>query len=289
MTKVATVPVAAFVAVETSGTVPLTIQFVDSSTNSPTSWVWSFGDGGSSTSQNPSHTYTAAGTYTVTLTATNEAGSNTVTKTDYISIDLAVPVASFVTNITSGPEPLTVNFTDTSTNSPTEWSWSFGDGYTSTTQNATHTYTGTGIYTVELTAYNSAGSNVTTESDLITVANEVTPPGVSFTADVTQGAVPLTVLFTDTSENSPTSWLWSFGDGESSTLQNPSHTYSTSGTYTVKLTAANAGGSNEVTRTTYITVTGSTTTTTLQTLSSVTSAPSPTIVTSATTFTPSAG
>ena len=113
------VPVASFVAAEISGTAPLPVQFVDSSTNSPTSWVWSFGDGGSSTSQNPSHTYTSVGTYTVTLTATNAAGSNTDTETGYISVDLTIPVASFTANVTEGPEPLTVNFTDTSTNSPT--------------------------------------------------------------------------------------------------------------------------------------------------------------------------
>ena len=240
--RVATVPVASFVAAEISGTAPLPVQFVDSSTNSPTSWVWSFGDGGSSTSQNPSHTYTSAGTYTVTLTATNAAGSNTVTETGYISVDLSIPVASFTANVTEGPEPLTVNFTDTSTNSPTSWIWEFGDGYTSSDQNVTHSYTSTGTYTVELTAYNSAGSNVTAASDYITVVKDANTPDASFTADVTGGTVPLTVQFTDTSDNSPTAWLWSFGDGDSSTLQNPSHTYSASGTYTVKLTAANTGG-----------------------------------------------
>ena len=258
--RVATVPVASFVAAEISGTAPLPVQFVDSSTNSPTSWVWSFGDGGSSTSQNPSHTYTSAGTYTVTLTATNAAGSNTVTETGYISVDLSIPVASFTANVTEGPEPLTVNFTDTSTNSPTSWIWEFGDGYTSSDQNVTHSYTSTGTYTVELTAYNSAGSNVTAASDYITVVKDANTPDASFTADVTGGTVPLTVQFTDTSDNSPTAWLWSFGDGDSSTLQNPSHTYSASGTYTVKLTAANTGGSNTATRSGYITVTEATTT-----------------------------
>ncbi len=274
-------------ATETSGTAPLTVQFVDSSTNAPTSWVWSFGDGGSSTSQNPSHTYTSVGTYTVTLTATNAAGSDTDTETGYISVDLTIPVASFTANFTSGPEPLTVKFTDTSTNSPTEWYWSFGDGDTSSDQNVTHTYTSTGTYTVGLTAYNSAGSNVTSASDYITVVSGTVTPDVSFTADVVQGAIPLTVQFTDTSENSPTSWLWSFGDGVSSTLQNPSHTYSESGTYTVKLTAANGGGSNTVTRSGYITVTEATITT-LPTSAAATPTPTLTEVTESLTPTPAA-
>ena len=110
-------------------------------------------------------------------------------------------------------------------------------------------------------------------------------PDVSFTADVMQGTVPLTVQFTDTSENSPTSWLWSFGDGVSSTLQNPSHTYSESGTYTVRLTAANGEGSNTVTRSGYILVTEATITT-LPTSVAATPAPALTGVTEALTPTP---
>ena len=286
VTKVATVPAASFVAVETSGTVPFTVQFVDSSSNSPTSWAWSFGDGSSSTAQNPTHTYTSVGTYTVTLTATDAAGSDTVTETGYITVSLAVPVASFSANITSGTKPLTVNFTDTSSNSPTEWYWTFGDGYTSSYQNVTHTYTGIGTYTVTLTAYNSAGSNETSASDYITVDTGVAIPEASFTADVLQGSAPLSVQFTDTSENSPTSWLWSFGDGGSSTLENPSHIYATSGTYTVKLTTANSAGSNTVTRSGYITVT-ETGVTTPQTFTAVTT-PAPTMTAAARTVTPAA-
>ena len=79
-------PVAQFSGTPTSGSAPLTVAFNDSSTGSPTSWSWSFGDGGTSTAQNPSHTYSAAGTYTVSLTVANSAGSNTLTRTGYISV-----------------------------------------------------------------------------------------------------------------------------------------------------------------------------------------------------------
>ena len=82
-------PVAAFTGTPTSGTVPLTVQFTDQSTNSPTSWAWTFGDGGTSTAQNPSHQYTATGTYTVSLTATNSYGSDVETKTGYITVNAA--------------------------------------------------------------------------------------------------------------------------------------------------------------------------------------------------------
>jgi PKD repeat protein len=79
-------PVAKFSATPTSGKMPLTVAFTDKSTGTPTKWKWSFGDGASSTIQNPKHKYSKAGSYTVTLTATNVAGSNTITKTNYIKV-----------------------------------------------------------------------------------------------------------------------------------------------------------------------------------------------------------
>ncbi|HPF71082.1 MAG TPA: PKD domain-containing protein [Candidatus Krumholzibacteria bacterium] len=84
-----TAPVAAFSGTPTTGTAPLAVQFTDASTNAPTAWSWTFGDGGTSTAQNPSHTYAAAGTYSVTLTASNAFGSNQLTKTNYITVDPA--------------------------------------------------------------------------------------------------------------------------------------------------------------------------------------------------------
>jgi PKD repeat protein len=79
-------PVAAFVGAPTSGTAPLAVAFTDQSSESPTTWAWTFGDGGASTAQNPSHTYTAAGTYTVSLTVGNAYGNDTETKTGYITV-----------------------------------------------------------------------------------------------------------------------------------------------------------------------------------------------------------
>lgn len=84
--------------------------------------------------------------------------------------------------------------------------------------------------------------------------NAVEPPDANFTSDVTSGDIPFTVVFTDTSTNSPTSWLWDFGDDETSTDQNPEHEYDAGGTYTVSLTATNVGGSDTETKTDYIVV-----------------------------------
>jgi len=158
----------------TSGNAPLKVQFTDKSTNSPTSWKWSFGDGTYSTEKNPAHTYSKTGKYTVTLTVKNAAGSNTVTKSSYISVAAPpkVPVAAFSAFPTSGKTPLKVQFTDKSTNSPTSWKWSFGDGTYSTSKNPSHTYSKAGKYTVYLTAKNAAGSNTKTMSGYITVKSK---------------------------------------------------------------------------------------------------------------------
>ena len=162
-------PVAAFSGTPTSGDAPLTVNFTDESTNSPTSWSWNFGDGSTSTEQNPSHTYNNAGTYTVTLDVSNSCGSDTETKTDYINVTCTAPVAAFTGSPTSGDAPLTVSFTDQSTNNPTSWSWDFGDGSTSTEQNPSHTYNDAGTYTVSLDVSNSCGSDNETKTDYITV------------------------------------------------------------------------------------------------------------------------
>jgi len=258
VSAVSSIPVASFVSTVKTGTSPLTVQFVDSSTNNPVSWVWSFGDGNTSTLENPSHTYVTAGTYTVTLTATNAGGSNTISNAGYITVTYAVPVASFTSNVTSGTTPLYVKFTDTTINSPASWSWSFGDGGTSTDQNPIYEYTTAGTYTVTLIATNEAGSNTVSTTGYITVAT-ITSPIASFTADVKSGTIPLTVQFTDTSSYTPTSWEWSFGDGSSSTEENPSHTYTTAGSYSVTHTATNAGGSRTTIASSYITASAVTT------------------------------
>ncbi len=85
--------------------------------------------------------------------------------------------------------------------------------------------------------------------------DESFPPVSAFTQDVTIGVGPLEVAFTDTSTNDPASWLWDFGDGETSTAQNPTHTYADPGRYTVTLTATNPGGSSAITVTYAVTVT----------------------------------
>jgi len=169
-----------------------------------------------------------------------------------------MPVANFQGNPTSGNAPLTVNFTDLSTGNPTSWTWSFGDGRTSTAQNPSHMYNNVGTYTVTLTVTNNVGSDTETKTDYITVTIPVpSPPTAEFSASPTSGDAPLTVNFTDLSSGNTDNWSWDFGDGGTSTAQNPSYTYSDPGVYTVTLTATNAYGSDVETKVDYINVSSS--------------------------------
>jgi PKD repeat protein len=232
-------PTAAFTATPTEGNAPLAVTFNDTSTGNVTAWLWNFGDGNTSTEQNPIHTYAAEGTYTVTLNASNAYGYN-VSAPVTITV-LEPPVANFTANVTEGNAPLTVQFTDESTGNVTAWLWNFGDANTSTEQSPSHIYASPGTYTVSLNASNAYGSSTETRVDYITVLE---PPTAAFTATPTEGNAPLTVQFTDESTGNVTAWLWDFGDGNTSTEQNPIHTYASAGNYTVFLNASNAYGYN---------------------------------------------
>lgn len=163
----------------------------------------------------------------------------------------AAPTADFSGTPLAGGAPLSVAFTDASTGSPTSWLWDFGDSISSTDQNPTHVYTSDGVYTVALTATNDDGDDTETKVDYVTVAS----PVADFSGTPTSGTVALSVDFTDLSTNAPTSWFWDFGDGGSSTSQNPTYVYNYIGTYTVTLTASNGSGNDSETKVAYITVT----------------------------------
>jgi len=235
-----------------SGTAPLNVSFTDLSTGSPTSWSWDFGDTGSSALQNPSHDYAVAGTYTVTLTATGPGGSDMATKVDYVVVSEPAPVADFSGTPLSGTAPLAVNFTDLSSGAVTSWSWDFGDTGSSTLQNPSHNYAVAGTYTVTLTATGPGGSDMATKVDYVVVSEPA--PVADFSGTPLSGTAPLDVTFTDLSTGAVTSWSWDFGDTGSSTLQNPSHSYTTPGTYSVTLTVTGPGGSDPETKVDYVTV-----------------------------------
>ncbi len=238
-------PVALFSANITTGVVPLPVLFSDESSGEGiSSWAWTFGDGGNSTLSSPVHTYATPGTYSVALTVQNDGGTNTSTRTNYIRVFNEVPITDFMAVPTSGGEPLTVQFHDTSLGNPTTWQWQFGDGDISPLQSPSHTYQNAGNYTVSLTASTSGGTNTTTKVNYIRVLQRY--PVADFSAVPNFGVIPLAVNFTDLSTGTPTSWAWDFGDGNTSNDQNPMHTYGSAGIYTVNLTVSNSFGTSSI-------------------------------------------
>jgi PKD repeat protein len=227
-------PVAAF-SFEASA---LSVLFQDTSTGTPTSWAWDFGDGATTTKQNPLHTYAVAGTYTVSLTVTNTGGQNT--KRQFVTVEAGDPLIATFTYEVNG---LSVLFSDASAGTPTSWSWTFGDGKSSTARNPSHVYSKGGTYAVTLIISNVFGVT-DSASQFVTVSLGEAPK-----ADFTFEATGLAVAFADSSTGSPTGWSWDFGDGQgSSTAQNPHYSYARAGTYSVTLTVTNAGGSSAKTK-----------------------------------------
>ncbi|HUI08212.1 MAG TPA: PKD domain-containing protein [Verrucomicrobiae bacterium] len=164
-----TPPSASFTASPTNGLAPLNVAFTDTSTGSPTSWSWTFGDTGTSPLQNPNHTYTTPGSYTVQLIASNAGGSSTNTQVNLITALTPPPVASFTASPTNGLAPLTVTFTDTSSGDVTNSLWDFGDGGTTNvaTSSVMYTYVTPGNYSVTEIVSGADGSGTNTQVNLI--------------------------------------------------------------------------------------------------------------------------
>lgn len=209
------------------------------STGSITAWSWNFGDPTSganniSNLQSPCHLYSAVGTFSVLLTATSNNGCQSTANLN--AIVLPPPVASFTSSV-SCLNTATI-FTDAST-SALNWSWNFGDGGSSTLQNPSHTYLAPGNYSVTLIA-SSTGSCADTVTNIITV---FPLPIVKFKADtVCQGDSTSFFNLSYINTGNITGWHWDFGDGDTSSLKNPSHIYSAAGNYTVTLTATSSNG-----------------------------------------------
>ncbi len=234
-------PIAAFTVNDPVGCSPHTTFFTNTSLNS-TTWLWDFGDGTTSTDQNPFHTFTDTGSYTVTLTAYSPNGcSATVVQPG------AVTTSSITANLTGSPRagcaPLPVNFTGSSTPAGVSWQWDFGDGTTGTGQTISHSYTAIGNYIVSLIVTSASGCiDTITRNNFIRVFDDSTNYIVPDTILVC--TPPGVVSFTDPTMGS-NSWLWDFGDGNTSTVKNPTHTYLIPGVYTVTLTANMAGGCSQ--------------------------------------------
>jgi PKD repeat protein len=214
---------------------------------------WDFGDGSGSSEVNPSHQYTEPGLYTVSLTVDNVFTNVTETKNNYITVQRKVAPEARPTLSTPTPfvnEPLQFRDQSLAGSAPiTQWAWTFGDGGASTAQNPTYTYRVAGSYEVSLTVSSAHGS----DSATFTVEIPFKPPVVEFGADDQNPSTGVPVNFVDLSiggSGSITGWNWAFGDGATSTDQNPSHAYSSPGSYDVTLTVVTDAPSNNSASTT---------------------------------------
>ncbi|TAE50707.1 MAG: PKD domain-containing protein, partial [Bacteroidetes bacterium] len=233
----------------TQGCDPLTVTFTNGSSSGTAAivnYLWNFGDGGTSVVPNPSYVYNTPGSYTVSLTVTDANGCSSVRQQN-VQV-LQVPNVNFIADRRYSCAPQIINFTDLTTTPyvKVSWLWSFGDGNTSTSPAPSHAYLADGTYTVKLVVTDQNGCK-----DSVTKANYIrlSHPVANFSMDNASVCpnVPVGVRFTDLSVPDTTlmSWLWDFGDGTTSTLQNPTHSYATPGNYSITLTVTNVLGCSD--------------------------------------------
>ncbi|MBR3797551.1 MAG: PKD domain-containing protein [Bacteroidales bacterium] len=281
-------PVADFSASETQITAGNSVTFTDLSTNMPTSWSWTFEGGTPATSnlQNPTVTYSEPGEYTVTLVASNAFGSDTETKTAYISVAAVYNMSNEAIYVCNGTYkdpggdsnyPNNANYTQTiypSTEGAyvrlnfTSFSLQAASGWYSTCSDLFYIYDGTSTSATALVngvcGTNNPGTVTATNADgaltIVFTSNNTTnaagweaeiscympEPEAIFTAEISENCTR-NIATTNESEYA-TSYLWAFGDGTTSTETAPTHTYVENGTYTITLTASNANGSSTATQ-----------------------------------------
>lgn len=213
------------------------LQFNDLSTGNPTEWQWSFGDGTGSTEQNPVHTFYYEGAYPVELTISNPEDSC------FSSFEMII----WIGNDTIWPDECTASydFMQDSLNElsfyffdrsigfggtePETWNWDFGDGNFSSEQNPVHTFPSEGLYNVCLTITDSSGICENTFCMPIEVINWSSYCQAQYyyypVADSNPAGNPMTFQFMDFSFGNPDTWYWDFGDGNTSSEQNPIHTF----------------------------------------------------------------
>jgi len=237
-------PEASFSATPNPGCIPLTVQFTETSTHVTgtysTSIDWDFGDGNTTTTTNPNttNTYTAVGLYDIQMIVTNNIGCvDTIFIEDHI--DARQPSAAFAANDTTACIGQNIIFVNLSSGTSLSYFWDFGDGSTSTSFNPTHTYNAVGTYTVRLIAVDPTGC---TDTLIKPAYIGVTKPDASFTiSDTFAICPPLNAQFTNTTTGGAT-YFWNFGNGASSTIQNPSAIYSDPGIHNIYMIATDIHG-----------------------------------------------
>lgn len=226
-----------------------TIQFNDTSKSygdKIIQWSWNFGDGvGANLIPNPLYHYSQPGTYPVNLTITTACGAqNTWLHNITVPCLCSPPIANFSKDMVS-TKPFVMRFIDQSvpnSGSITSWNWDFGDGTDFSGQSPPDkSYVSCGEYLVKLRVMNNCGEF--DDADQLICCPVFA--NFSYRMDPVDGYAPVMVYFTDLSDGVPNAWEWNFGDGQTSYLQNPIHTYTNGGNFTVSLHATSSCGGNE--------------------------------------------
>jgi PKD repeat protein len=208
------------------------VVFTNTTNPGTWTWLWNFGDGATSTDQSPTHTYTGLGTFDVVLKVSNANCSDSVIHS--VIVTPIPPVANFDL-VPSGCSPLNIEINNTSLNANTPgttYMWDFGDGGASTAKNPTYTYFDPGTFRIQLTVTGPGG--VSTYSQVV---NSYPSPKADF-------QVSPTVVFVNDEKvrmfnltQGADSYLWDFGDGDTSKVKEPYHKYMAEGVYDVTLWA----------------------------------------------------
>lgn len=206
------------------------------------SFFWNFGDGNTSTLVSPLHEYANPGTYTVSLVVTNSASCNGIdTLVQQVTLEPLIDAGITVPD-SFGCVPFTVDFINSSVGG-VMYDWDFGDGNISSDESPSHTYQDTGIFTVSLIIIDSASCNIA-DSATTTIRVSDSRVTTAFTMDTLSFECDsFTISLTNLSTNY-TSLLWDFGDGTTSTLENPTHVYTTPDSFTIRLVASNPNACN---------------------------------------------
>jgi len=232
------------------GLSPLTANFTAQGSGGapPYTYTWDFGDGTTANSANVTHTYTQGGTFTAKITVTDSNGNKASQEIKiYVSGGSGSFNATFTPNPNTGHVPLNVSFISevNGGTQPYHYSWNFGDANHANVPYPSHIYKLPGNYIVTLDVKDSSTNETNTTKNIS--VSPAAGPGETYveaSASTQEGTAPLSVAFTGNIYygSQPYSYHWDFGDGNSSTLQNPTHTFTTPGTYVVNFTAQDANG-----------------------------------------------
>ncbi|MBT3801048.1 MAG: PKD domain-containing protein [Bacteroidetes bacterium] len=250
-------PIAEFSANITSDCNPLTVKFTDLSSGNPTSFSWNFGNGQTSVLQNPTISYTSAGKYTVSLKVTSSNGSSTETKTQYITV-FKNPIASLSSTKQIACIGQQISFSDISIAGDAtinQWYWDFGDGGSSSLKNPSHAYSNSGVFSVTLIVTDANNCTGTyTKTNYIEI-RKVDADFASNQVYFCNSPAQVNFLNISSPNSSTFTYQWDFGDAATSTSKSPTHSYTNSGKFTVKLKITDAYGCiDELTKADYIVV-----------------------------------